>query len=320
MASPTDTARVRQDIRIIVFPGGFNWPIFIAQERGLFAEQGLDVILTPTTNSKQQMAGLIDDEYDIAMTALDNVIAYNAGQGEAPTQNKSDLVAILGADSGFLHLVARPEIGSITALKGCDIAVDALTTGYAFVLLRMLELAGVAQSDVTFVEAGGVLARFEALLQKKFDATLLVSPFDAAAGKQGFVSLGSGLGVLGAYQGVVAAVRRDWANENRTAVEGYITAWRQALDWLVNPANRDDAVAVLQRHLPNMATAVAEASYGILLDVESGFYRDAALRLMGARIVFELRQTYGAKGADLGQIEDHIDTSFYNNASAGRPS
>jgi len=314
MTYHTDTARVRQNIRIIVFPGGFNWPIFVAQEHGLFAAQGLDVSLTPTRNSKQQMAGLIDGDYDIAMTAFDNVIAYNAGQGEAPTQNDPDLVAVLGADSGFLHLVVRPGIASIKALKGCDIAVDALTTGYAFVLLRMLELAGVAQNDVNFVEAGGVLARFETLMKREFDATLLVSPFDVAAGKEGFASLGSGLGVLGAYQGVVATVRRDWGNENRAAVEGYIIAWRQALDWLVDPANQDEAIALLERQLPNMDAALARASYSILLDAEAGFYRDAAIRLDGAKTVFDLRQAYGLEDADLGRVEDHIDTSFYEAA------
>ena len=93
----------------------------------------------------------------------------------------------------------------------------------------MLELAGVKRSAVEFVEAGGVMARFEALMQQKFDATLLVSPFDAAAEKKGFARLGSGLDTLGAYQGVVAAVRRRWAAENRDCVTGYIAAWREAL-------------------------------------------------------------------------------------------
>lgn len=309
--APTDI----RTVKVIVFPGGFNWPIFVAQDLGLFATHGLEVGMIPTTNSKQQMAGLIDGEYDIAMTAIDNVFAYNSGQGEAPTKNQSDLVAIMGADSGFLHLIGIPGTGSIGALKGHRIGVDALTTGYAFVLLRMLELAGVNRTDVDFVEAGGVLARFEALLQEKFNATLLVSPFDAAAEKKGFVRLGSGLDTLGAYQGVVAAVRRQWAVENRECVTGYIAAWREALDWLFNPANKQKAIALLQKHLPNMEPAVAEISYAILLDPSSGFYRDAALNLAGSKTALELRRDYGSPDAELGSIEDHIDTSYYKDAA-----
>ncbi|MAS03891.1 MAG: ABC transporter substrate-binding protein [Ahrensia sp.] len=309
--APTDI----QTVRAIVFPGGFNWPIFVAQDLGLFTAHGLEVEVVPTTNSKQQMAGLIDGAYDIAMTAIDNVFAYNSGQGEAPTENESDLVAVMGADSGFLHLMGVPGAGPISALKGRRIGVDALTTGYAFVLLRMLELAGVKRSAVEFVEAGGVMARFEALMQQKFDATLLVSPFDAAAEKKGFARLGSGLDTLGAYQGVVAAVRRRWAAENRDCVTGYIAAWREALAWLFDPANKQAAIALLQEHLPNMEPAVAEISYAILLDPDSGFYRDAALNLPGAKTALELRRDYGSPDAELGSIEDHVDTSYHETAA-----
>ena len=38
-------------VNLIVFPGGFNWPLWVAQEKGLFAKNGLDVKLTPTPSS-----------------------------------------------------------------------------------------------------------------------------------------------------------------------------------------------------------------------------------------------------------------------------
>ena len=41
--------------------------------------------LTPTPNSVFQLTNLIDGKFDIAMTAIDNVVAYNENQGEAPT-------------------------------------------------------------------------------------------------------------------------------------------------------------------------------------------------------------------------------------------
>ena len=58
----------QQTLKVIVFPGGFNWPIWVAQERGLFAANGLAVKLTPTPNSVFQLTGLIDGKFDIAMT------------------------------------------------------------------------------------------------------------------------------------------------------------------------------------------------------------------------------------------------------------
>ncbi|MEC7760603.1 MAG: ABC transporter substrate-binding protein [Pseudomonadota bacterium] len=309
--TPPRTPSARTEIRTIVFPGGFNWPLFVAQKQGFFADEGLTVSIVPTTDSKQQMVGLIDGEYDLAMTAIDNVYAYNAGQGAAPTRETPDLVAVMGADSGFLHLVGVPGTVSVAALNGHKVGVDALTTGYAFVLLRMLELAGIGRDDVTFVESGGVMSRFAALMEQNFDATLLVSPFDAAAAGQGFVHLGSGLDTLGSYQGVVAAVRRDWAKAHPDATTGYIRAWRRALDWLGDPANRDAAIALLLDEVPQMEPRVARISYDILLDPETGFYRDGALNMDGARMALDLRRAYGAGGSDLGTVEDHVDTRFH---------
>ena len=107
------------------------------------------------------------------MTAIDNVIAYMEGQGEAPTVSSPDLIVFMGGDNGFLSLVGGPEIKSIADLKGKTVSVDALTTGYAFVLLDLLKRAGLNQADYKIEKAGGVLARWEALKDKKHDATML---------------------------------------------------------------------------------------------------------------------------------------------------
>src|SRR5216117_2359965 len=70
-------------VELIVFPGGFNWPVWVAQEKGLLAKNGIAVRLTPTVSSVFQLTNLIEGKFDIAMTAIDNLIAYREGQGEA---------------------------------------------------------------------------------------------------------------------------------------------------------------------------------------------------------------------------------------------
>src|SRR5262249_58919443 len=112
------------------------------------------------------------------MTAIDNVIAYMEGQGEAPTVSRPDLIVFMGGDNGFLSLVGVPEVKSIADLKGKTVSVDALTTGYAFVLLDLLKRAGLNQADYKIEKAGGVLARWEGLIEKKHDATIMFTPFD----------------------------------------------------------------------------------------------------------------------------------------------
>ena len=55
----------------------------------VFAANGLDVHLIPTPGSLAQMEGLIDGKFDIAMTAIDNLIAYMEGEGEAQDRGHS---------------------------------------------------------------------------------------------------------------------------------------------------------------------------------------------------------------------------------------
>ena len=40
-----------EPVSVIVFPGGFNWPIWVAQDKGYFASGGIEVNLTNTPNS-----------------------------------------------------------------------------------------------------------------------------------------------------------------------------------------------------------------------------------------------------------------------------
>src|SRR6266849_7949170 len=54
-------------LSVIVFPGGFNWPIWAAQEQGYFARAGVEVKLTNTPNSVFQLTNLIDGKFDIAV-------------------------------------------------------------------------------------------------------------------------------------------------------------------------------------------------------------------------------------------------------------
>ena len=45
-------------LRVNVFPGGFNWPIFVAIEKGCFSREGIALELQATTGSVAQMSDL----------------------------------------------------------------------------------------------------------------------------------------------------------------------------------------------------------------------------------------------------------------------
>jgi ABC-type nitrate/sulfonate/bicarbonate transport system substrate-binding protein len=301
-------------VNVIVFPGGFNWPIWVAQEKGLFAANGLDVKLTPTPSSAFQLTNLIEGKFDIAMTAVDNLIAYREGQGEEPVLGP-DLIAFMGGDNGFLRLVAVPEVKTLADLRSKTVSVDARTTGYAFVLFEMLERGGLMlDRDYNVERAGGFLQRFQALSEKKHAATLLATPFELQLEAKGFNRLGNATDVLGAYQGLVAGARKSWADANREAVIGYIRAYSEALDWLYDPRNKDEAVAILRKNLPNLLEQMAQATYGVLLSPREGFQKKAQIDLGGVRTVLQLRSKYAEPKKNLSDPAKYYDASFYQAA------
>jgi ABC-type nitrate/sulfonate/bicarbonate transport system substrate-binding protein len=304
-------------LEVIVFAGGFNWPIWAAQQQGYFAGNGVDVHLTPTPGSEYQLKNLIEGKFDIAMTAVDNVVAYSEEQGEARVSVKPDLLVVMGGDNGFLRLVTVPEVTSYAALKGKALTVDARTTGYAFVLEKMLQLGGLQEDDYALVKAGGVLARFEDLMQKKHAGTLLLSPFEVAAEAKGFHVLGSAIDAFGGhYQGLIAATRRGWAKEHGTELVGYIRGYIAGLAWLYDRRNKDAAIALFSEHVPQMSAELAAKSYDILLDPKQGFTRNAAIDIEGVRRVLALRSEYGEPRKRLDDPTKYIDLSYYNRALA----
>jgi ABC-type nitrate/sulfonate/bicarbonate transport system substrate-binding protein len=307
-------AQQSKPIELIVFPGGFNWPIWIAEEKGFFARNGVAVKVTPTPGSAFQLTNLIDGKFDIAITAIDNVIAYSEGQGAAPTKEKPDLVAFMGGDNGFLRLMAVPEVKSFADLKGKQVSVDALTTGYAFVLLELLAKGGLKAGDYEVVTAGGVMQRFQALMEKKHAATLLISPFEVNAEAKGFTRLANAADTLGAYQGLVGATRRGWAKEREGDLVGYIRAYLAALDWLFAPANRAEAVAILRKNLPGMAEELAQKSYDILAHPSQGFARRAELDVPGIGTVLALRSKYAPSAKPLSDPAKYYDLQYYAKA------
>src|SRR5258706_659132 len=311
---PMSQAAPPKTVNLIVFPGGFNWPVWVAQERGLFAKNGIEVRVTPTVSSVFQLTNLIGGKFDIAMTAIDNLIAYREGQGEEPVPGP-DLFAFMGGDNGFLRLEALPEIKDIKDLKGKTVSVDARTTGYAFVLFEMLERGGLRlDQDYKVERAGGVLQRFQALMERKHAATLLLSPFELQAEAGGFRRLGNATDVLGPYQGLVGGARKSWADANRGAVVGYIRAFSEAVDWLYEVRNRDEAIAILRKNLTTMPEPVAKATYGVLLSPTEGFQKKTQIDVEGVRNVLKLRSKYAEPRKTLTDPSKYYDDSFYREA------
>ncbi|MDR5709218.1 MAG: ABC transporter substrate-binding protein [Armatimonadota bacterium] len=314
LGSSGASSQPRPRVRVITFAGGFNLPIWVALEKGFFARQGVDVELTYTPGSVFQMTRLIAGEFDIAHTAIDNVIAYDEGQGEVRVEGQPDLIAFMGGDNGFLRLVVVPSVRSYADLRGKELSVDALTTGYAFVLRRMLELRGLREGEYQLVSVGGVLQRWEALRQGKHAGTLLITPFDLIARRAGFRVLDHAVDVLERYQGLVGATRRSWARDHAEELVAYIRGYLAGLAWLYDPVNREEGSSLLARRA-GMDPDLAREAFDVLVDPIGGFSPGAAVDLKGVRTVLELRSRYGQPQKFLSQPLRYINLFYYRRAA-----
>jgi ABC-type nitrate/sulfonate/bicarbonate transport system substrate-binding protein len=297
-------------IRLVVFPGTFNWPVWVAQKKGWFADEGVEVAVTPTPGSVFQLSGLIEGTFDLAITLVDNVVAYRSGQGEVPVLGE-DLVALMACDTRvFPSLVTLPEVRSYADLRGRTLSVDAKTTGYAMVLHAMLEHRGLGRDEYAIESVGGALQRFEGLLARRQAGALFNSPFESLLVAKGFNLLDTAISVLGSYQGQVVAARQRWAAGNAMAVCGFVRALLRAIAWLYEADNRAEAFAIHDENNPGAAPGSAAVAHDSLFHPLLGFPRSGEIDLQGLAKVLELRSRFGVPRKALGAPADYYRPEY----------
>jgi len=280
-------------LRVISFPGGANLPLWVAEDKGLFARERLTVKLSPTPNSVVLVQSLVEDSEDIAMAAFDNVVAYQEGQGEVKLSTTPDFFAFMGFSRGTVRLVVSPDVKDYDDLRGKTLAVDAVATGYSLVLQKLLQLGGLKEGDYRLESVGATGMRAQALMENKFSGTILTTPLEIAPESRGYRRLANAVDVLGPYQTIVGMARRRWAKGNRDALVGFIRASTEAIDWLFDPQNRAEAVAIYRTHLPNVPEDAAQRHVNALLGEREGFTRGGALDSQGMMTVLRIRSEFG---------------------------
>jgi ABC-type nitrate/sulfonate/bicarbonate transport system substrate-binding protein len=306
---------VTQSIELIAFPGAPNLPIFVAQDKGFFEAAGVRVNLTTTPNSAYQAENLVEGKFQIAGTAFDNVVAYQEGQGAVALKRQPDLFAFMGATQIELAFVVAPDVKSYADLKGRSLALDALSTGFAFVLYEMLARGGLERGDYQMVPVGATPQRWESVKAGTHAGTLTIEPFTSIASNQGFGVLDTSSRLFESYQGGSFAASRQWAAANPDAVKGFIKGYLGGLAWTLHPGNRKEATDILLARMPEIKAPVAGAVMDSLLSPRSGLTPKGAILMDGVRTVLDLRSRYGG-GAALSDPARYIDLSYYGEVAA----
>jgi ABC-type nitrate/sulfonate/bicarbonate transport system substrate-binding protein len=313
-AAGSGLAQSPKPLEVIAFGGGGNWPVWAAEDKGLFGKNGIAVKLSFTPNSVEQIRNLMSGKYDFGTTAYDNVVAYQEGQGETDLPTQPDLFAFMGGYSGSLRFVTSPDIKTYAALKGKTVGVDAATTGFAFILYKLAAMNGLPMSDYQVEKLGGTPARVQALMEGRIAGTMISSPSELLPESKGFTRLGDTTTTFGPYQASVGIARRAWAAKHGDELVAFIRAYVAAVDWLQDPANKDEAIAIYMKHIPNAPRPAAQKAYETMFSANEGFQKKAKIDLDGCRTVLKLRSEFAKPVKNLTDPAKYIDESFYARA------
>jgi ABC-type nitrate/sulfonate/bicarbonate transport system substrate-binding protein len=304
-------AHAQTPLHVIAFPGGANLPLWVAEDKGLFARERLAVTVTPVQNSVVLVRTLMEGDEHIALAAFDNVVAYQEGQGEVKLSTAPDFFAFMGVTRGTVRLVVSPDVKNYDDLRGKTLAVDAVATGYSLVLQKLLQLGGLKEGDYRLESVGASAMRARALMENRFSGTILTTPLEIEAESRGCRRLASAADVLGPYQTIVGIARRSWAQGNSAALTSFIRASTAAIDWLFDPMNRAEAVALYRAHLPNVTEDAAQRHVNALLGDREGFARGGALDPEGMMTVLRIRSEFGRPQKALIDPARYVDERYY---------
>jgi ABC-type nitrate/sulfonate/bicarbonate transport system substrate-binding protein len=295
-------------LRVNVFRGASNIPIYMAVEKGYFARRGITPQLQFTPNSSEQRAGLAAGRFEIAHAAVDNAVAMIEVA-------KVNAVIVAGGDGGMNELLVRPEIQKVADLRGRTYVVDAPNTAYALIGRKILKDAGLKEGqDFQLNPLGGSEARTKSLVTPAGAATILNPPWNFLAKDTGAKSLGRTKDLYGAYQAQGVFVMRPWAAANASALERYLAAYIEGCRAAQDPAQRATVIQVLIREL-KLDARTADMTYTELMTPGHGLNKDCAFDTAGFRNVLALRaEMEGQWGGQAPAADKFVDLSIYQRA------
>lgn len=123
-----------------------NWigyvSLFIAEEKGYFKEEGLDVKKTSFSSPGDGLKPLLSGDLDAHFTTVDStIIAADKAPGQLSVVYLTDTSA--GADA----IIAKKEIATVKDLKGHKVAATVGECNH-LLLIKALESAGLKESDI----------------------------------------------------------------------------------------------------------------------------------------------------------------------------
>ena len=154
-------------------------PYIVANERGFFDKEGLKVRLITFRGTNLMLTALLAGELDYA-----TILPFLTGASARGLPVK--ILASVTKSSSYV-IISRPEIESIRGLRGKKFGINSFGSSADYAAYAALSRSGLdPNKDLTILPiGGGSPERFAALASGSVDATVVTSPSEYAAEKQG---------------------------------------------------------------------------------------------------------------------------------------
>lgn len=213
-----------------------NGMFFLAQEKGFFEENGVNVEVKIVDDESTYASLLSSNQVDAVGRAADqDIINYANGI-------KEKCFMTYDQSSGGDGIVASEEIKSVEDLKGKTVAVAKATTSY-FLLLTVLEANNVSEDELTIKDMDADSAG-TAFVQGEVDAAVTWEPWlSNASEREG----GHLLCDSKDYPNTIvdaAFVNDKFSSENPEALKGVVKGIQKAYEWYYD-GNQDEGNKIM---------------------------------------------------------------------------
>lgn len=286
------------------WPGWVAWEVAI--EKDWFKEEGVDVRFEwfdYVASMDAFAAGQLDA---VAMTNGDALVTGATGA-------RSVMIIINDYSNGNDMIVARPGIDSVVDLKGGKIGVEIGFVSH-LLLLNALEKHGLSEADVELVNVP-TNETPQVLASGNVDAIVAWQPSSGqalgmVAGSKAVYTSADEPGliydVLAVSPVSLSARRDDWVKVAKV--------WYRVVDYINDPATRDDAVRIMASRVglaPAAYAAFIEGTKILTLDEALGFFEkgDGFGSLYGSSRISDAFNVDNDVYKEPQPVDDYIDPS-----------
>lgn len=177
-ATPENTPR----LTVGLIPIEDTLPFWVAERKGYFREEGVEVVLKTFSSAAERDAALTAGQIDGAVADLVAVALLHASG--TPVQVTSLTLGAEGREGRIAILAPPGSRLTVDGLRGQEIAVSPHSL-IEYTVTRLLERRGFQAGDIKLTSIPKIPVRYELLMNGKTPAAALPDPFAALAEKKG---------------------------------------------------------------------------------------------------------------------------------------